>query len=102
MGFFDLSNPELYIGIAFAIINAILLCFAGTKFLQIIQLSGYKISGYRVWLADTHAKYISRIAMLSFMSFACMLITIVLFDSYVGVQSYFSYLGFVFYLYFLI
>ena len=102
MNFFSFSNPQLYIGIAFAIINATILCFAGAKFLQIIQLSGYKISGYKVWLSDTHAKYISRLAMLSFISFACMIITIVLFDSYVANQTYFAYFGLVFYFYFVI
>ncbi len=102
MSFFNLNNPELYIGIAFAIVNAILLCFASSKFLQIIQLSGYKISGYRVWLADTHAKYISRLAMLSFISFSCMLITVVIFDAYLGYASYLAYIGFAFYLFFLI
>ena len=66
MTFFNLSNPNLYIGIAIALVNGVLLCFAATKFLQILQLSGYKINGFRVWLADTHAKYMSRITMLSF------------------------------------
>ena len=100
MSFFNLSNPDLYIGIAIALVNGILLCFAATKFLQILQLSGYKINGFRVWLADTHAKHMSRITMLSFLSYICMLVTVALFNSYLDKQSYLSYLGFVFYLYF--
>lgn len=100
MNFFNVSNPNLYIGIALALLNAVLLCFASCKFLQMIQLSGYKFNGYRTWLADTHANYFSRIAMLSFISFACMLVSAALFNSFLDKQSYFSYFGLIFYLYF--
>lgn len=100
MEFFQSTNPNLYIGIAIAVLNGVLLCFASCKFLQMIQLSGYKVNGYKTWLADTHAKYMSRIAMLSFLSFACMLVSAALFDSFLEKQSYLSYLGLIFYLYF--
>ena len=100
MSFFNLSNPNLYIGIAIALVNGVLLCFVATKFLQILQLSGYKVNGFRIWLADTHAKYMSRITMLSFLSYICMLVTVALFNSYLEKQSYLSYFGLVFYLYF--
>ena len=90
MNFFNVSNPNLYIGIALALLNAVLLCFASCKFLQMIQLSGYKFNGYRTWLADTHANYFSRIAMLSFISYACMLVSAALFNSFLDKQSYFS------------
>jgi UDP-N-acetylmuramoyl-tripeptide--D-alanyl-D-alanine ligase len=102
MLFFNSANPNLYIAIAISVCNGVMLCFCGYKFLQIIQLSGYKISGYKVWLKDTHANFINRIAMLSFMSFACMLVTAALFDSYTNANSYFSYIGLIFYLYFVI
>lgn len=100
MNFFNVSNPNLYIGIALALLNAVLLCFASCKFLQMIQLSGYKFNGYRTWLADTHANYFSRIAMLSFISYACVLVSAALFNSFLDKQSYFSYFGLIFYLYF--
>lgn len=100
MAFFNPGNPHLYIAIAISVCNGVMLCFCGYKFLQIIQLSGYKISGYKAWLKDTHAKFINRIAMLSFMSFACMLVTSALLDSYLN--SYLSYIGLIFYLYFVI
>lgn len=102
MAFFDTSNPNLYIAIALSVVNGVMLCFCGYKFLHVLQLSGYKIQGYKVWLKDTHAKYIGRIALLSFMSFACMLVTVALFDSYISRDSYFSYLGLIFYFYFTI
>ncbi|MDD4110116.1 MAG: UDP-N-acetylmuramoyl-tripeptide--D-alanyl-D-alanine ligase [Clostridia bacterium] len=101
MAFFNLTNPDLYIAIIFSICNGIALCFCGYKFLQIIQLSGYKISGYWVWLKDTHAKFINRIIMLSFMSFACMLVTATLFDYLTNTSSYLSYIGLIFYVYFI-
>ncbi len=97
MSFFDPSNPNLYVAIALSVINGVMLCFCGYKFLHVLQLSGYKIQGYKVWLKDTHAKYVGRIAMLSFMSLACMLVTVALFDSYISSQSYFAYLGLIFY-----
>ena len=97
MPFFSISNPNLFIAIALSVVNGVLLCFCGYKFLHILQLSGYKIQGYKVWLKDTHAKYIARIALLSCMSLAGMLVTVALFDSYTNQQNYFSYLGLVFY-----
>ena len=100
MTFFDPANLNLYIAIAISVCNGVALCFCGYKFLQIIQLSSYKISGYWTWLKDTHAKFINRIAMLSFMSFACMLITATLFDSFTKTASSLSYIGLIFYIYF--
>ena len=94
MDFFDLSNPHLYIAVGLAVINAILLCFEGYKFLQIIQLSGYHLRGYFDWLKDTRGKYVLRLLMLSMLSLACLLVTNVIFRSYV---DYLSYLGFVLY-----
>lgn len=102
MSIFNLSNPDLYIAIGVALLNAVILSFISIKFLQIIQLSGYKISGYKVWLANTHAKFISRIVMLTFLSFACMLVSVTLFNSYANKQTYFSYFGFAFYIYFFV
>lgn len=100
MTFFDPANLNLYLAIAISVCNGVALCFCGYKFLQIIQLSGYKISGYWAWLKDTHAKFINRIIMLSFMSFACMLITATLFDSFTNTNSSLSYIGLIFYIYF--
>lgn len=97
MNFFNPSNPNLYIAIALSLINGVMLCFCGCKFLHVLQLSGYKIQGYKVWLKDTHAKYVARIAILSLMSLSCMLVTVALFDSYINDKSYFAYLGLVFY-----
>ena len=99
MSFFDLSNIHFVLAFFISIANAALLCLISIKFLQILQLSGYKIKGYNVWLKDTKARYISRIAMLSFLSLACVLVTNALFDAY-HKDSIYSYLGLIFYVYF--
>lgn len=99
MDFFDLGNIHFILAFFISIANAALLCLIAGKFLQILQLSGYKIKGYNVWLKDTKAKYISRLAMLSFLSLACVLVTNALFDVY-HQDSIYSYLGLIFYIYF--
>ena len=45
-----------------------------------IQLSGYKLKGYFLWLKDTKAKYVSRMFLLSVLSFFCVCVTSALFD----------------------
>ena len=66
MNLIDVSNPHFYITIILSLVNATMLCFAAYKFLQAIQLAGYRIIGYFYWLKDTRAKYVSRLFMLSF------------------------------------
>lgn len=94
MDFFDWSNPHLYIAMILSVINAVLLCFEGYKFLQIIQLSGYHLRGYFDWLRDTKGKYVVRLLSLSLLSLACLLVTNVIFRDFV---DYLSYLGLVLY-----
>ncbi|MDD2445780.1 MAG: UDP-N-acetylmuramoyl-tripeptide--D-alanyl-D-alanine ligase [Clostridia bacterium] len=97
--FLNIENIHFLIAIFISGINALLLVLVSKKFLQILQISGYKIRGYQVWLADTKAKYISRIAMLCFLSLACVLVTNALFDVYNKATS-FAYFGLIFYAYF--
>jgi len=101
MTFFNVGNTHMYIAIVLSIINGIAMCFAAYKFFQIIQLSGYKIRSYFLWLRDTKARYVSRVILLSIMSIFCSIVTNVLFDVYQG-DSLFSYFGLVFYFYFTI
>ena len=96
MNIFDWNNPDLYFLIAISVINSVILCFLSYKFLQIIQLSSYKLNRYGVWLKDTKAKWVSRITMLSFLSFACMLVTNFLFNAFQD-NKLFGYIGLVFY-----
>ena len=100
MQFFSGDNPNLYIAIALSVLNGLLMCFASYKFFQMIQLSGYKLKGYFIWLKDTKAKYVSRMILLSLLSAFCVLTTNALFNVY-GNAMY-SYIGLIFYFYFCI
>ena len=99
MEFFSVDNPNLYIAIILSIINGVLMCFAAYKFLQIFQLSGYKLKGYFAWLKDTKAKYVSRMILLTLLSLFCLVVTNALFDAY-HEQELYSYIGLIFYFYF--
>ncbi len=65
-----------------AILTTVLMIFVGYKLLQMLQLTGYKIKGFSMWLKETKWSYISRLFMLSFLSIASMLITNVLLDDF--------------------
>ena len=99
MNFFAADNIHLYIAIVLSLVNSLLMCFAAYKFFQIIQLSGYKLKGYFVWLKDTKAKHVSRMILLSLLSLFCMLVTNALFNTYHDNFLY-SYIGLIFYFYF--
>ena len=97
MEFFSLNNINLYIAIALSVINGVLMCFAAYKFLQIFQLSGYKLKGYFSWLKDTKAKYVSRMILLSLLSLFCLVVTNALFDAYHEQELYSYNILFLFY-----
>ena len=99
MEFFNPQNIHLYIAIFLSVLNGGVLCFSSSKFLQIIQQSGYHVSGYMSWLRGTKYKYLSRLFVLSLLSVACSLVTNSLFDVYHS-QAIYSYLGLIFYFYF--
>lgn len=99
MEFFGNIGIHFYIAIALAIVNGAMMCMVGYKFLQVLQLGGYKMSSYVEWVKDTKGKYISRVAFLSFLSIAGVLVTNAVFDSYIE-NGYLSYLGLIFYFYF--
>lgn len=92
--FFDFSNWHFYIAIILSAVNALILCFEGYKFLQVIQLSGYHTRGYFDWLKGSGGAYVGRLAMVVVLSLACMLVTNVILDNY---SDYLGYLGLIFY-----
>ena len=96
MEIFKWSNPDLYFLIVISILNAVMMCFLSYKFLQIIQLSDYKLNQYGTWLKDTKAKWVSRIAMLCFLSFCFVYVTNVLFNNFQD-NKILGYIGLVFY-----
>ena len=101
MPFIELNSPHFYIQIAISLINGFLLCLCGYKFLQVIQLTGYKVKGFFIWLKDTKGKYYIRLFMLSLISIVCLITINVLVESF-GASEYFSYIGLIFYFYFAI
>lgn len=101
LDFFNFENITFLMAILISVMNAVLVVLFARKCFQILQISGYKIKGYNIWLKDTKAKYISRLAMLAFLSLCCILVVNFLFDSYHENHLY-SYLGLVFYVYFAI
>lgn len=96
MDLFKWNNPDLYFLIGLSLANAVMMCFLSYKFLQIIQLSSYKINNYGTWLKDTKAKWVSRMTMLAFLSFCCAFVTNVLFNDFQN-NKLLGYLGIVFY-----
>ena len=99
--FFNFSNIHCVLAVFISIFNAVLLVLVAKKFFQILQISGYKIKGYNVWLKDTKAKYISRVTMLSLLSLACVLVTNYVFAPY-NQNLLFSYLALLIYVAFTI
>ena len=97
MDFFSATNLHLYIGIILSCVNGVLMCLLASKFLHVIQLSGYKIVGYRAYLKETKWSYVARLLVLCFMSVLCVLVTNSLLDGY---GEYYSYIGLIFYFYF--
>lgn len=79
-----------------SLLNGVLMLFAGYKFLQILQLSGYKTKDYWVWMRSTKFKYWGRLCILSFLSSASLLVTNVLLEQ-LFTYKILTYLGLVFY-----
>lgn len=79
-----------------SVVNGIIMLFVGYKFLQIIQLSGYKLKGYFEWLRATKYKYVGRLVVLSFLSTAALLVTNVLLEQ-LFIYKILTYLGLAFY-----
>ena len=84
-----------------AVISSILMIFVGYRLLQILQLTGYKLKSFLKWFKETKFSYVSRLFMLSFLSFLAMVVTNVLLgDFFTGKTYIFSYLAITFYVLF--
>lgn len=81
-----------------SVTNAILMIFAGYKFLQMVQLSNYKMKGYFGWIKENKGEW-GRLIILSFLSSAALLITNVLLED-LFVYKIMTYIGLIFYLIF--
>ena len=97
--FINVYNPHFYIAVGLSVFNGFLLCILGYKFLQIIQLTGYRLRGFYSWTRQTKGNYLIRITMLGLLSFSCMLAMNFTLEA-MKISSYYSYISLVFYLYF--
>ena len=79
-----------------SLLNGVLMLFVGYKFLQVLQLSGYKTKDYWTWIKSTKCRYWGRLVILSFLSSAALLVTNVLLEQ-LFTYKILTYLGLVFY-----
>lgn len=96
---FGVGGFDILMLLIIAILTTILMVFVGYKLLQMLQLTGYKMKGFSMWLKETKYSYISRLFMLSFLSMASMLITNVLLEDFFVVKAM-GYVGVLFFLLF--
>ena len=84
-----------------AVVSTVLMVFVGYRLLQMLQLTGYKLKSFVKWFKETKCSYVSRLFMLSFLSFLSMILTNVLLeDFFVGKMHIFSYISILGYLLF--
>lgn len=76
------SWVDFWLTIVLSAVNAVIIMFMATKILQMLQLSNYKIKGVNEWLKQCKFNYWGRLAMVSVLSCASMLITNVLLDDF--------------------
>ena len=77
------------------LINAFVLCLTAYKFFQTLQLNNYKLNKFIGWFKNTNGKYFSRLAIMSLMSTAVILVINTLFGEYL--DGALKWLGLVFY-----
>ncbi len=80
-----------------SLINAFVLCLTAYKFFQTLQLNNYKLNKFIGWFKNTNGKYFSRLAIMSLMSSAVILVINTLFGEYfdgalkwLGLMFYFA------------
>lgn len=93
------SWVDFWLTIVLSAINAVIIMFMATKMLQMLQLSNYKIKGVNEWLKQCKFNYWGRLAMVSVLSCASMLIVNVLLDDFLIFRAL-KYIGAILYLVF--
>ncbi len=81
------SWVDFWLTIVLSAVNAVLVMFMATKMLQMLQLSNYKLKGVNDWLKQCKFNYWGRLAMVSVLSCASMLIINVLLDDFLVVRA---------------
>lgn len=90
------TNPEFYCTILLSILNGFVLLGVAYKFFQIVQLYGYKLSGFFKWQKQTKFKYLSQLVFFSVLGFGGLLVFNIVFASF-NISKYFAYIGLIFY-----
>lgn len=93
------SKSDISMLVIIALLTSVLMVFVGYKLLQMLQLTGYKLRGFSMWLKETKYSYLFRLFMLSFLSVSAMLITNVLLEDFFIVRPL-RYVGALFFLLF--
>lgn len=94
LGFADWIT--FWLVIVLSAVNAVLMCLAAYKFLQVLQLSNYRMGGYFSWIKDDKGANWGRLLILTFLSSAALLVTNILLEK-LFVFKIMTYLGLVFY-----
>ena len=92
----DITKIDNIMLVAIAVLATVLLIFVGYKLLQMLQLTGYKLKGYFMWFKETKWSYYSRLFMLTFLTFASILVTNVLLEDFFTI-SILKYVGILFF-----
>lgn len=93
------SGYTLYLIIGISLINGALLFFASSKFLLVMQQSGYRGKRYFKWLLNPETPYLSRLMLLCLLGLLFFCLLSVCFLSVVG-NTITSYMGFLSYVLF--
>lgn len=94
LGFADWLT--FWLVIVLSAVNAGLMCLSAYKFLQVLQLSNYRLGGYFGWIKDDKGANWGRLLILTFLSSAALLVTNILLEK-LFVFKIMTYLGLVFY-----
>lgn len=96
MSFINFSSPEFYLVAVIAVLNSFVLLGASYKFFQVVQLYGYKLSGFYKWEKQTRFKNFTSLLFLSILSFGGIIVFNVVFSAF-NISKYYSYISLIFY-----
>ena len=89
------SETFYAMAILLSLLNAFVLCLTAYKFFHTYQLNNYHLERFMNWFKNTNGKYFSRLAVMSIISTAVLLVVNVLFGEYL--DGVFAFVGLIFY-----
>ncbi len=90
---------DFWLVLILSVVNSVLVTIMSTRFLQMLQLSGYKIRGMFGWLAETKFVSWGRLIIVTILGGAALAITNVLLED-IFIYRTLEYLGLIFYMLF--